>query len=532
MRSTRKILPLLALASTLGFGGLTAHAQTLPSDLKTSTVLSSAPFEALLKVPSRQVDSAAAGQALKAFGLNKSGQDVFKWDARTGTNGNYLFKSLRASDGSGTMSVGTMTFKGLRMEDDQVMFDNVDMRNVTLNAGKTGELGLGRISLSDPSPELANEVARFFKDPESVDFDDYDFDPGAIGAIYLADMSFRAESSDFDGSFSMAEMGWGESDLTGEGSFLIRALNLVGQSSDDIPVDMSIGLVDVSGLDMEYFGGIIAAMDGSDADLDAAMMGQNPFKQQYQSIQMSDIAIKADTAEIKLEGLTGRQTKSGTVLTSQYNLKPFSFGFAGEPTDPEMREAKASLDKVGITTLSISAHGQNQLDEKDDSFSGEDFYKFADAMDTRLKYSGNGIGHFITAMRAVEDAENMTDDETKAVFGELSLDFFELSMRDNTMIDTILKLASAESGETPDMLKVKAKSMLMMGSLMAQNASQMALAGSASRAFTSLLDEGGEVTITIDPDMPITLETIMAYEGVEPKDIDISNLGITVTHKK
>lgn len=319
---------------------------------------------------------------------------------------------------------------------------------------------------------------------------------------------------------------------------LCENIDVVGQDvSDEVPFDISIGLLAGRGIDMDAFqdgmGGVdFTNISGMITDQDKRTINRDPFEKQFDFVHISDFSLSLDTFNFHLGDLTGTQEKVGTTLNSNTSFKPLTIDFKGVPTDPEMLSVYEMLTKYGFDRLTFEMTAQSSMDEATDRFSGVSHFDLVDEMSVKSSYSGNGIGHFITAMRDVKDSDNMTDEETANVFSEISVDSLDLSLRDVAMIDKVLTIVADESGETPDMLKMKAKSLLMMGAIMAQNPSQMAVAGQASSAFSALLDEGGEVTISLNPDAPMSLETFSGMDLDNPKSIDLSGLGITIEHKK
>ena len=113
------------------------------------------------------------------------------------------------------------------------------------------------------------------------------------------------------------------------------------------------------------------------------------------------------------------------------------------------------------------------------------------------------------------------------------LDFydFELSIKDNSLLNRIFNATAAQSGQDPEQMRQQVAQMAQMAPMMAQGSGvDMAMVSELSQAVSAFISDPGTLTIKLNPEEPLSAETLAAME--DPSMLTKDYLGFSATHKK
>lgn len=532
MVSSRGIIASLLLSTALTAGACNSDkggdAKDTAIAVAASSDLSAKHFEKRLKVDKRSVSEADSNKALKGLGLDKTGSGNLSWDAKTFEGGAHTYTNLTATGDDGeSITIGTLTVTGAHMVGDEASFDRMDMSDFSMT-GDDGKGTIKRFSIAHPSNDLGAAIMTSLdymakmKDLDDLDIDMDDEDKTfTVGALLIEGLNFAGD----DGQVNLDMLGWGEDDKSGKGDFLMENLKITAvEDAGDPPINVSLGSISGSGINVGYFRDLTDKAASGAGGFPG--MGLNPYAQQFKSYAMKDLDINVDGMSIVSEGIVGSSQKKGDDLILTQTMKPLTLSFTSDPTTDDIKEAREGLAKAGFEKIVIKAGGTSIMNEKADRFEAKNSYvELVDEFKLAYEYRGTGLK---SLMDAVEDAEGgAAAMDPDAVMENMTLENFELNISDYGLVEKLINIAAEQQGTSANMLKMQAKSGLMMPGMMAQNEAQADLAQSFATAAGAFIDQGGILSIKIKPAQPVKASTL---KDINPATFDPSELGISVSH--
>lgn len=533
MSTSRLLLTSMLVSSTLIMGacgnkdkGATDKIAASTASMISGDKVDAKAFEKLLKVESRKTSEAEAKMALEKMGFDASNDGMMTWTESSGSEGSYTYSNLSATGDDGEdIKIAELSFTGVHMAGDNPTFDRVDMEGINVVDGDN-TASVANLSISNPSPKVGAAIVKFVENIDSLDdLDiDLDMDDGELpfGTMLMSGLSVKADGSDI----ALGSLGWNEDKDTNKGVFMLEGLNVAAEAKrSGSPIKVSLASISGTGLDMNYF----RSMSGADKS-SMKPGGFNPFAKTFDNFALDDLSVNVDTLSLATDGIYGKASEKGDVTTMTQTLKPFTLSFTGDAQDPQIAQMQQTLAMAGFEEIVMSANSTSKLDKKADSFEVTDSqFSVKDAFDMNFSYSGTGLSAIEKSMGGSDGAADLSSEEIDAMLQEVALGHFEMALTDNSIIDKILTIASQQQGTTPELMKMQAKSGLMMLGMAAQTEAQGKALTDLSSALGKLLDQGGTLKISLRPESPVAMSEL---KDIQPDKIDPAMLGFSVEHKK
>lgn len=535
MTKLRTLSGLLILSTALTVGACKGKDKTLVGEsapakaLKTADV-SSSDLNSLFDVDSRKVSNADAEKALGVLGLTESNSKGLSWDKRDGDKGNYTYKNLTISDDDGSATIEDVELFGVRMEGEAATFDKMVAKGLVAK-GEDGTVRIESMAVARPSPAFAAAITEALSrvdelgdlDGLDLDMDGQDVHFGAMRANNV-----ELEGPDFNGSLD--SLAWGEFEDSGEGLFVLEDLKIKGRPEGKPELDITLGSINASGLNMDYFRSMSDKGKGRRGSnpMGQVIKGVSPYTKTFDTVSFSDVDISMDGLHITTDGGQGKTTKKGDTLVTRQVLQPMVIRFDAEPTDRGMIEAKKSLASLGYDELVITSAQTSELNAKNDTVKITD--SFLDLKDGfRLSYGYEATG--INAVReGVESAQSngrsLNERQMQKLTDDITLKSVDIALADKSIIDRGFKLAAEKQGSSPKLLRMQAKSMLMLMGLGVKSEAQGELVGELSRAMGQFIDDGGTLKLRVAPAQPLTVSQL---RKLETGDMGVEALGFSAT---
>ena len=476
----------------------------------------------------RKVSNAEAEKALGMMALNESGNGDFKWADRKGDGGNYTFSNLEAETKKGNPgTMGTMELKGVHMEGDQAVFDQIQFNDFSTTEDDGTNVTFKNFTLTEPSPALAAAFTRAFKGDDDA-FDDID------GDVSFKAMSFSGlKVNDEDGMFTMDNLKMGTSkDKTGY--FVLNDLDM-DMMEDGKPIKMKLGSINVTGVNINKYKGLITAAMNDDEDageetMKNLMSSMNAYDPDFKTFSLNNFNMDAMGLKVNLDSITGKAEKKGGKVIMTQKMSPLTITPPGETKDKDMKEFVEGLASMGYEKIEITMEQNSVLDEKTDTMIVKDSYiQMKDGFKLSFDYDMVGYKAFAEKAASMQGNTGKNPMAAMGMLSEMKFNHLRLALRDDSIIDRSFKLAAKMQGGTPDALRQQAKMGLAFLPMMAQDEGQQKIAGELSTALGKLLDDGGTLVIDLSPKEAIDFGTIM--QGGMGGDLDVSALGLTIETK-
>lgn len=478
-------------------------------------------FDKMLSVPSRQVSDADAQKALKALGVSED--NGLTWGSVSNKGGVYTYKDVKLTptDSDGSLTFGQLIVSGPHMDGEAANLDRVDIMDGSFSAPNEATVSIGRMTLSKPLGQIGS-IAELAGDG--------DFD--GTNLLFAAGLVEDLKVESKEANMTLETMGWGQNPKDKSGAMLLDGLTMTGQDgAGNPPVDMNIGHISITGVPESHLTGMKEMMAAAEAG-DDETVGRLYFKlfnglqKSFDEISFKDLNVSMDTMSFSMDKLQASAKEKGDDLIIKQVMEPMKFGFSGEPQESELQEVYAMMKSIDLTNIEMSARSTSIVNEKADTMKVTDsVLNVKDLMSWSYDFEGTGLGAISKAFS--DNPSDMSEQHMANLMSNMTLKSMNMSITDIALMDKIFAVAAEQQGTSPALLKVQAKSGLMMLGMMAQTEEQGAFLTDLSSALGQFLDNGGTLNIGINPKTPISAQTM---QGVDPSQINPADLGLTVSH--
>lgn len=497
------------------------------------------------KITLREGDASEAAQALAAMSLDASGAGRIEFDDSSSDAAAASFDSLNFSvpEEDTNFTIGQMAFDGLDMTEEGASFAKLSLSDIVIMPDEDeetqGEIRIGGMELINPSPRLAAWIASLNGEGEPGPFpagEDLSFDRWSV-----SDIDMQIEEGD-EGAVNFAL----ESiELGGVGNDEVAVAAISGITMDGTvegtPFNMNLGSMSLLGGNKSFVDAL-RNNAGDEEEMAAAMMSavyQNPLDPGYDSLIIDDFAFDAGGASFALPGLNTSVERNADGQPVKYVTQPYTMTLEADAEGGEPgSQLAAGLGMVGYESLELSGAGVTNYDPETDtmSFDSEsNFLKLTDGFEMRFGGKLEGYSAYAESFADMDFEQMMSgaapdDQMMQQAISQLKLHGFSLQLTDNSIVDRLFNLAAAQSGEDPEQLRTQIVGMTSMAPMMAaESGIDMEIVNEAVTAIQGFLQEPGTLTLALDPEAPLSMESIAAME--DPSQLTKSYLGFSATHE-
>ncbi|MEO1553475.1 MAG: hypothetical protein AAFR82_06025 [Pseudomonadota bacterium] len=488
----------------------------------------------------RAGDPTEAANALAAMSLNDSGNGVLSFAGSTTDGANATFTDLTIT-GEDALKAGSLVFEGLDMEGGQASFGKMSLNDITLSDEEEDvDVKLGSIELINPSPELAGWLTASLNGQE-VPFPSAD-------KIVFDSWSMNGLTGDFadteaEGTFGIDKIEIRDMTDLKAAKAVISGLSVNGSdTSEGIDFDISLGSLTATNVDAKFVQAIQENVDDEDAMMSAIMdlAYDNPMEPGYDSFKLDDLAIDVAGASFAIPSVVAGVERNAAGQPVKFVTEPYSMTLKADAAGGEVGEQLLQgLSIVGYEELELKGASVATYDPDTDIVefaAGSNYFELVDGAKFSL---GGKIEGYSSYAQEVATAFNFEDLAAGAepdpmamsnAMGKLTFHNFELSIDDNSLLDRAFNAAATAQGADPAELKSQIGMGLAMAPMMAQGSGvDMALVTEATTALSSFINDGGTLTLKLDPEAPLSVASIM--ENPDPAAYTKDSLGFSATQK-
>ena len=495
-----------------------------PLDSAKASVLSkpgTVDFKALMAVSQRKTNDATSEAVLKDLGLWEK-TDTMTWKARSGSNGTYKYSDFSQTsvnpetNEAVTLTIKTLTLTGLHDVDGEPNFDRIDMDTVKA-VHADGEVKIKTAIVSKPSPAFASEILLSFQNLSNLeDLNDIDpiddNDDRVVGAVALEDLDITSA----DVTMSVSSLNYGEDETTDKKSFEINTVRLKGNTDKTtLPVRLSI--------DKAFIHGLTNSQPISDTNVSISNLTSG-MNQTFDQFLIDNFDLEYDGLSISSQSLQGQSIKKGDVTTITQIMEPLTIKMINDPQSRQITTVSDFISKLGYDALTFDMQQKSETNSKTDQSQIYDSYvKMNDGFVFNYAYDLSGIKAMQSMSISGEDGA--TDDALKA----LKINAGTVSLTDNSILDRVFKMLAEQQGTSESVLKMQAKSVLMLASLGAKSKEDGKVITNLASAIGEFIDEGGTLDVSLKPETALSLETM---QGLQKGQTPLSELGLTASVRK
>ncbi|MEN0653490.1 MULTISPECIES: hypothetical protein [Hyphobacterium] len=517
-----------------------------------------------------EVDEATAASALAALHLATSGEGAVSWGERTFDDGVYTFTdvvfadttpddddaeaALTDEDGNAIEldSGSDVDFDAVRAErmivaaprfddDGDVIFDRLSIENATFvgEEGETSEGGFTRLLLENPNAAMVADFARGFSgvepdEDEDPDFASYRFDNFAFEGLNMA-----SPNADEDFEFTLARFAM--SDYQGDrlGRFELSGFGFAGTDPEageirfgfDEMVIENIGPSMIDGVnrgiaaEMASQAGEALVEEAGAVDIDS----YNPFDA-YDSFRFTGLDANIGGVIVNMDSLSAAIDERAGEVVMTSNMTPLVV----RPNTEQAFGAQLALGlgMLGYQQIELQGGSEAVYDLDDDRVysRGENYFEMTDGF--RIEAESDLAGYMAYAREAMRlstamQPGDLDGEDMMAIFDPLMINRLVIRLEDHSLLDRALTAGSAAQGMSKDELRQQAGAMISLGLMGVPAEVPRPLVSQLSEALVSFINEGGTITIAVEPEEPISIGTLV--RAGETGAFDFDAYGITVS---
>lgn len=429
----------------------------------------------------------------------------------------------------------TLTFKGLSLNDaGQSAFSAMSLDTISFlkkDDTDTGTATIGNIALSNPSPELANWVGSVLGAGEKADVPDAE--NVSFDALTLTDF-LATDTENGEGSIGIASINI--KDYGGDKAGLFELSGLVADFIDDESGEagmFKLGGISIKGANTEF---LKAFEEDTEEEMTSAftdIVYSNPIDPGFDKFSIADMAFEGGGLSFSLPKMDYDISRNSDDIPTEFTIPDFTMtldvdpdgGSIGAQVAPML--AALGLDGINMKMGSVSTYDP----ESDIAVSPSGFIEIEDVMKFSMTSKMGGLSKLADAMKNMDPEAFANGEQDPSammldVYSQLDFHNFSISIEDNGIVDQAFTLAALQQGVAPADLKTQVVGMVSAAPFFAQSMGiDAGIAAEFAAAASSFLQEGGTMTISLDPESPFTIPQLMS----DPTSINKQVLGFSAT---
>jgi len=480
-------------------------------------------FARHFEVPKRKVSEAEAEEALAELKLLKKSGKALNWDNSSGKNGNYVYKNLSTENDEGILTIDRAELFGVHMEDDVATFDRADFSGIRIyDEEEDVTVTMESLSVARPTPDMANaimESLKHAKDMDDLEIHEDDLHLG-FGAIAMNGLKVVSDEA----NITTKTFIWGEDEDTKLSDFKLADVNFRIQEDDDEPITGSLGELSATGLKT----GMFRNLPKGARNPGKLMGGFNPLAQTYDTVKMDDLDIDSRVVSVRSKGFAGKATEKGGVTTMRSVGEPFIIKLKEAPKDRDAKRAYDMIKSLEFDEIVLQSSQTTVMDSNKDTIAVKDGrVSMKDGFALDYNYSASGVKALTDQLAEMESAGQNTrrgKSQIDAAMSDLKLNGFQMRLEDQSIVERGLKLAAEFRGASPSQVKKEVKVALAIAPFAAGSDLERDMIAEAGKAFGDFLDDGGTLSIVLDPKTPISAAEL---SNLKRSDITMDDLGFS-----
>jgi hypothetical protein len=475
------------------------------------------------------VTEAEAQSALAAFGLETRGRA--SWAERRFENGGYVFTDFSLTDADGVIEAETLVLTGPRLAEAGPTFDAI-----TLNSGEIrwpdGDSAFQMLTLTDPGPGLASNVARVLRGEESLTDAADD-----LSAYRFSDLTFTGFTSRIMGddastlNFSIGNLSAQAFDGDTLGAFILNDMDVTGQDADGGPLEASLDSFSMSGAPIGLLSG---------ADFNSGGLGALAGVQPYEAMMVRGLAVTAGGAQIAMPELTGTtDTDADGVLRSEIAMP--SLRLTPNAAHPQGAQMAMGLETLGYEAFELSFAGTSLYDPEADRAwtEGDNHFTLNDGVRIRFENELSGVMAYAQALEAAYETDTPTAQGGKPggankpgaalaatppadALDALMIHRLLIAVEDQSLLERIMGAIAQTQGVSVSQARSQATAMTTMGLAMSGGSVPPTILNELSTALNAFLSRGGSLIIEMAPAEPVSAAVL------NRPSTDAARLGLSI----
>lgn len=432
------------------------------------------------------------------------------------------------------LNIETLSFSGLEVDDAGIaLFSTMKMKGLTAvqtDEDATGDLTASDLTLEEPSPELAAWIAGILGAGEVTDMP-------ATEVVSFEGFSLSNLSAvdDEENRFGIGKISVKDYEQLKAGEMSLEDMNLSFIDTDsDAEGSFKLGSIKVDGAKMDFLKALEEDTEEGIVSGVTQIAYGNPIDPGFDDFALEDLSFDLAGVSFLLPSMNYKVDRNSDGVPTKMTMPKFTATFSADAEGGLYGQQVAPmLAAFGYEEVKISGEAESTYDpETDIADSTKNYIEVENAfrLSTTSKVGGvQKLGEVMQNMDAEAFSEGSQDPTSMMMEAYSVLDFYNLSLslEDQGVVDNAFTLVAAQQGADPAQLRAQVVGMVSALPAIAQGFGiDPAISTELSTALSSFLTQSGTLTITMNPEEPVTLPMLMS----DPTAITKQSLGFSAVN--
>ena len=510
MNIAQKILIIYVVILLFLLGGCTAQDKSNNPSAKKSTIIYNdisnfESFEKYFVLKEREISETEINNVIKAISAINPNLLSTSSSVPENSNGNFVFNNPTLNK---SLTIKQIKLQGAHMQKGILSFDRIDLSDIKFESRSNEAISVENITIISPKLETANLILLSLQDSQKTKENEFklnDLLKQGGQALAIKDFSISNEH----GTYKIGSIIWGRDQKKETSDFQVVNIEFLGKDNIGNGIEASLSsfsIMGISGNPLQNF-----LIPPNLENIYNSFL-ETTFKL-YNSIEIKDLNLKSEYANLKIEAFTNKLTKQSGVTKNRYSSSPITIELKNSPPSKEVTRVFEIMEKIGYKKITFQHSQESELDINNNTLKiNNGLISVNSGFDLSYNYDISNLNKPI-------DIKNY-----KANINQLRLDEFQLRFDDKSILERVIKFYATEVRKTTqDQVKSELATVLTLAPLMTKGLFSE-LSGELSSELIKLINDGGSLSIIIKPEKPISISTIIKSEnaGLSKKEIGFS----------
>jgi len=408
--------------------------------------------------------------------------------ASRNSDGNFIFNEPNLNE---FFNVNQIKLLGAHIQEGELYFDRIDLSGIKIKNSSNETLSFKKITIISPKLETAGLILLALQDKKIKESNFKINDILKQGGKALAIEGFSVSTK--QGALSIGNIIWGRDQKQEISDFQVMNIEFYGKDNLGNAIEASLSSSTVMGISEKVLQNFSSILNLENI---YSNFVESTFKL-YDSIDVNDLQLKSEYATLKTEGFTIRQKEKSGIVKNRYSSSPITIELKNSPPSKEAERAFEAIQKMGYSKITFQYSQESELNINNNT----------------LKINNGSIslndGFNLSYNYSISNLNNLID------VNNVSLDEFQLRFEDNSILERVINFYAAEVRKTtPDKVKKELATVLTLAPIMTKGLASE-LTGELSSELIKLINDGGTISIVMQPEKPINLSVLTDLQNAE-----------------
>ena len=359
MNIAQKILIIYVAILLFLLGGCTAQDKSNNPSAKKSTIIYNdisnfESFEKYFVLKEREISETEINNVIKAISAINPNLLSTSSSVPENSNGNFVFNNPTLNK---SLTIKQIKLQGAHMQKGILSFDRIDLSDIKFESRSNEAISVENITIISPKLETANLILLSLQDSQKTKENEFklnDLLKQGGQALAIKDFSISNEH----GTYKIGSIIWGRDQKKETSDFQVVNIEFFGKDNIGNGIEASLSsfsIMGISGNPLQNF------LISPNLENIYNSFLETTFKL-YNSIEIKDLNLKSEYANLKIEAFTNKLTKLSGVTKNRYSSSPITIELKNSPPSKEVTRVFEIMEKIGYKKITFQHSQESELD--------------------------------------------------------------------------------------------------------------------------------------------------------------------------